>query len=102
MSECKKFQDLVAKWGNDTFGVGVQTKYGVMAHFVKEVCEFHLSHSPDEAADCFLLLLQHAHECGYDLFEEAQKKHQVNLGRKWGKPDKDGCIEHIRKQNERK
>ena len=93
---CKHFQDLIGKWANDTFGVGIQTHLGVMSHFIKEVIEFEKSHDPEEAADCFLLLLQHAHECGYDLFEEAQKKHEINTKRKWGKPDESGCIEHIR------
>ena len=96
MKRCKDFQDEIGKWANDTFGVGIQTKYGVMAHFVKEAEEFFNSHLPEEAADCLLLLLQHAHECGYDLFEEAVKKHKINLKRKWGKPDKYGCIEHVR------
>ena len=96
MSECKDFQDIAGKWANDTFGVGNQTKCGVMAHLYKEIIELGETHDPDEAADCFLLLLQHAHECGYDLMAEAKKKHKINLSRKWGKPDETGCIEHIR------
>jgi len=96
MSACKIFQDIIGKWGNDTFGIGVNTKHGIVNHLLKEVDELRVSHEPDEAADCFLLLLQHAHECGYDLFKEAQKKHEINLKREWGKPDEYGCIEHIK------
>lgn len=97
MKQCKEFQDEIGKWANDTFGQNVQTYKGVLAHLCKEVIELVETNEPVEAADCFLLLLQHAHECGYDLMEEAKKKHQINLKRKWGKPDKHGCIEHIRR-----
>ena len=92
----KPFQDTLGKWANETFGKGVQTQEGITNHLVSEVIEFIESEEPEEAADCFMLLLQHAHECGYDLLEEAQKKHEINLKREWGKPDKNGVIEHIR------
>jgi len=82
-------------WANRVFGKG-QTITGIINHLIKEVCELRDSDSPDEAADCLLLLCQHAHECGYNLIEEARKKHQINLNRKWGKPDEYGVIEHTR------
>ena len=92
--EYNSFQRIVGQWGDELFGVG-QKAPGIVAHLRKEVEELAEFHAPEEGADCFLLLLQHAHQCGYDLYEEAKKKHQINLTRKWGAPDKDGCIEHI-------
>lgn len=88
-------QHEAGSWANKVFGK-CQTTTGIINHLIKEVCELRDSDSPDEAADCLLLLCQHAHECGYDLIEEAWKKHAINLKRKWGKPDEHGVIEHIR------
>lgn len=82
-------------WANQTFGK-YQTVNGILNHLIKEVMEFLTTQEPDEAADIVLLLCQHAHEKGYDLLLEARKKHEINLKRKWGKPDKNGVIEHIR------
>ena len=88
-------QQDAGNWANETFGKS-QTVDGVVNHLAKEVLELSQSDAPDEAADCLLLLMQHAHECGYDLLEEGRKKHEINLKRKWGKPDENGVIEHIR------
>jgi len=88
-------QKETGEWANETFGKG-QTVIGIINHLIKEVCELRDSDRPEEAADCLLLLFQHAHECEYDLLEEAKKKHEINLKRKWGKPDEYGVIEHIK------
>lgn len=87
-------QKEVGNWANRIFSKG-QTTTGIINHLIKEVCELRDSDAPDEAADCLLLLFQHAHENGYDLLGEAKKKHEINLKRKWGKPDEYGVIEHI-------
>jgi NTP pyrophosphatase (non-canonical NTP hydrolase) len=68
----------------------------VVAHLKKEVDELAESHDPEEAADCLILLLHHAHKCGYDLMIEAFKKFEINRQRRWGRPDEDGVVEHIR------
>jgi hypothetical protein len=88
-------QSDAGTWANNTFGKG-QTIDGILNHLVKEVTEFLETQEPDEAADIVLLLCQHAHEKGYDLLAEARKKHEINVKRKWGKPDANGVIEHIR------
>lgn len=90
----KSFQDKVGEWGNYTFPRG--TPDSIVTHLKKEVEELAESHDPAEAADCFLLLLQHAHRCGYDLAAEAIKKFEINKNRKWGIPDAEGVVEHIR------
>ena len=88
------FQRNVGEWGNVTFPKG--TPDSLVAHLRKEMEELAETHSPEEGADCFLLLLHHAHRCGYDLMIEAFKKFEINKWRKWGKPNKDGVVEHIR------
>ena len=90
----KNFQDEVGEWGDIVFTKS--TPHNIVTHLRREVNELSESHSPEEGADCFLLLLHHAHECGYDLMAEAIKKFQINKGRKWGEPDSEGVVEHIR------
>ena len=97
LSVAQDLQKEAGGWANKTFGKS-QTVTGVINHLVKEVYELKDSNEPEEAADCLLLLFQLAHEGGYDLIQEAQKKHKINLKRKWGKPDKYGVIEHIRER----
>lgn len=89
-------QDLqrqVGEWGERLFPTASPEAY--VAHLKREVEELAESHDPEEAADCFILLLGHAHRCGYDLMTQAKKKFEKNKKRKWGKPDKDGVIEHL-------
>lgn len=87
-------QDIAGQWANDTFGK-TQTTTGIINHLIEEVMELAESDEPSEAADCLLLLFQHAHETGYNLIEEARKKHEINTKRKWGQPDEHGVIKHI-------
>jgi hypothetical protein len=93
------FQTRIGEWGNATFPNG--TPASVVAHLKKEVNELAESHDPEEAADCMILLLHHAHRCGYDLMTEADKKFEINKKRRWGLPDKEGIVEHIREENRR-
>lgn len=88
------FQEDVGNWGDTTFPNSNQQS--IIAHLKKEVVELSENNNPVEVADCLLLLLYHAHKGGYDLFQEAQKKFEIVKTRKWGKPDKDGVVEHIR------
>ena len=92
----KDFQKEVGEWGDRTFPCDGDRRPGIVTHLAKEVIELNQSHDPEEAADCFMLLLHHAHKSGYDLLEEAKKKFEINKKRKWGKPDKHGIVEHIR------
>ena len=96
MSELSAFQQEVGAWGDETFNPkrGNNSK-AIVHHLIKEVDELLESNAPDEAADCFILLLHHAHTLGYDLFTEAQKKMEINRKRKWGEPDKNGVVEHV-------
>jgi len=95
LKEIATLQRQIGEWGNRVFGKS-QSVRGLVNHLIKEAYELGDSGNPEEAADCLILLFQHAHECGYDLFEEVKKKHKINLKRKWGKPDKYGVIEHLK------
>lgn len=88
------FQKEVGDWGTKTFQKA--TPESIVAHLKKEVSELAESHKPQEGADCLILLLHHAHIVGYDLLEEAKKKLQINKKRRWGYPDENGVVEHIR------
>ena len=55
-----------------------------------------------EFADAYMLLLDSAWHFGISiktLLEYTQKKLEINKKRKWGKPDKNGVIEHINPPN---
>jgi predicted house-cleaning noncanonical NTP pyrophosphatase (MazG superfamily) len=97
MSELSEFQKWVGEWGNETFNPkrGNNSK-AIVHHLEKEVCELMDSNSPEEAADCFILLLHHAHALGYDLLDEARKKMEINKERQWGLPDENGVVEHVK------
>ena len=97
MSELSTFQKEVGEWGDKTFNPkrGNNSK-AIVHHLIKEVGELLDSNASDEAADCFLLLLHHAHTLNYDLLTEAKKKMKINRKRKWGKPDANGVVEHIK------
>jgi len=84
---------------NATFPGG--TPESIVAHLKKEVDELAESNHPEEAADCLILLLHHAHRCGYDLMTWAFWKFEINKKRTWGQSDENGVIEHIR-ERERK
>ena len=52
-----------------------------------------------EFADCFMLLLDaasHYDLTAEELIEVTVTKLEINRQRKWGKPDKNGVVEHIR------
>jgi len=91
-------QDDVGLWGEETFPNA--TSHSIICHLEKEVKELkgYLldSQLKEECADCFLLLLHLAHRGRFSLLDEARKKMAINYRRTWGKPDKDGVVEHIR------
>lgn len=88
------FQEEVGEWADKTFAKS--SPETVIKHLKREVSELEASGKPDEVADCILLLMHYAHKKGFSIFEECVKKHEVNKRRKWGKPDKDGVVEHVK------
>lgn len=87
------FQEEVGTWGDHTFGRS--TPQSVLAHLRDELDELTASLSPEEAADCLLLLLHFAHKRDFSLADEAKRKFAINLSRTWGEPDERGVVRHI-------
>lgn len=92
-------QREVGEWGDKTFPVS--TVSSVLAHFQKEVKELVEAYSngqadPSEIADCQLLLIHLAHKTGASIRDEVRRKFEINKARKWGKPDAQGVVEHVR------
>lgn len=94
-------------WADETFPQS--SPDSIIAHFREEAHEF-ADGSPDkdpgdpeEAADCLLLLLHHAHKCGYSLLDEAAKKFRKNRMRKWAtKPNAEGYFKHTQEAGDAK
>jgi len=103
------FQRMWGEWADKTFPKS--TLDTIASHFREEAREFaggefavpdghgvfrgtmeHVppSHDPEEAADCLLLMLHHAHKAGYNLFEEARRKADINEARDWDTTDEGG------------
>lgn len=72
------------------------TDAGLVNKLYEEFREFIESRKPEEAADLFIVLLSIANHRGFDLFQEAKKKIDINKKRKWSKPNKFGLIHHIK------
>lgn len=90
-------QQELARWHDDTFGTTDDPR-PCIAHLDEEVHElYEAPFDKTEYADCLILLLNAAGIAGLDaesLLCEAEKKHEVNKTRQWGKPDHSGVIRH--------
>jgi len=91
----------ITEWQDSVFTEA--TPLSAATHLQREVREliFDLTNANPksarlEAADCFFLLIGVAHLSGIDLEEALAEKMVINKARKWGKPDSDGVVEHIR------
>jgi NTP pyrophosphatase (non-canonical NTP hydrolase) len=97
----EQFQEITS-WQDKTFpDATMQSK---IAHLKKELEEVL---DPDnsfaalrlEFADCFFLLFGAAHKAGMDYVDiigAISHKFERNKNRKWGQPDKDGIVEHLK------
>jgi NTP pyrophosphatase (non-canonical NTP hydrolase) len=86
------FQERYLAWARATFPTG--TAESASRHLVREAGELAESLSPDEAADCLMLLLFIADKMGWDLTEEAERKLLVNQSRQWEPPNAEGWQHH--------
>ena len=120
----KKLQELmveIMEWSDSAFG-DAQRTVSIVHHLKKEVPELITELEKEiatgcdnsvgigeysriiekvkfEFADCFMLILDAASHFGlsaHDLIEVTEKKLEINRNRKWGKPDENGVVEHIR------
>jgi len=100
----------ITEWQKQTFGES--TALSKAYHLRDEVielldslvmCEDGIAAFEEEAkkefADCFILLYGAAAAFGlslYDINQIIAEKHAINLKRKWGKPDANGVVNHIK------
>ena len=118
--DLQKLMNYISEWSDKTFGNG-QRNPAIVYHLKKEVNELidaiektnALGGDPSigvgefgrqrtvtrvEYADCLMLLLDSAHHFGIsakELLSVTRGKLEINKVRKWGKPDKNGVVEHI-------
>jgi NTP pyrophosphatase (non-canonical NTP hydrolase) len=113
--EKKQFYKIT-KWQDKTFGKA--TPLSKIAHLKEEVKELedelvfyyenkdHLTYPEasktlreGEFADCFILLFGAAASDGMtydDIVRCIEEKMQINYKRKWGNPNKEGVVNHIK------
>lgn len=85
----------VGEWGAETFPVS--TDHAKLKHLEKELAELKAAPaSGEEMADMVMILSHLAYAHGIDLMAEIGKKLEVCRARRWGQPDADGVIEHVR------
>lgn len=123
MKELQKLMDDIREWSDSTFG-DAQRTIPILHHLKKEVPELisavkdmqaagidnsigvgEFSHKISvmklEFADCLMLLLDAASHADIDaeeLMKVTKIKLEINKDRKWGKPDENGVVEHIREK----
>ena len=98
----------ITKWQKETFGEA--TAISKIIHLRKEIKELLADlkkKNPKrrlEFADCLILLFGSAKEDGMsyeDICDALDEKMKINRKRKWGKPDKDGVVLHIKKMGKK-
>ena len=92
-------QDSITAWADSVFGKDRKPEM-ILQHLKKEIQE--LIEEPsnlEEYADVGILWLNAAAKAGYkvkDLYFAMAGKLMVNKSRKWGKPDENDVVEHLR------
>ena len=98
----QQFNSIV-EWQRKTFPDA--TAYSKIKHLEEEIEEllielaFQGSGKNHEFADCFMLLFGAAATEGLsfkEIFKAIDEKMTINLNRKWGKPDENGVVKHIK------
>jgi NTP pyrophosphatase (non-canonical NTP hydrolase) len=105
MKQIQVLLDDIGVWSTKTFPN--QTSISKLCHLTKEVEELKEAiakkHSREEKAlefaDCFTLLFDSARIEGFnasDIKEAMEAKYEINKNRKWGVPDENGVIHHVK------
>jgi hypothetical protein len=98
-SRIQQLQNEIASWSDSAFGADRPPEIP-LHHLAKEIQE--LIAKPDDSmeyADCLILLLDAYRMSGGNadsLVETCYEKMEINRKRKWGTPDENGVVEHIR------
>ena len=93
----------ISEWQDKTFGTA--TAESKLFHLLDEIKELHEALITDdkdkrlEFADCFILLFGAAASDGMtyeDICNCIDDKMKINYARKWGKPNTNGVVNHIK------
>jgi NTP pyrophosphatase (non-canonical NTP hydrolase) len=99
----KRLFNAIREWQTSTFGNA--NSLSKLAHLQEELDELQKAikeNDPNrrfEYADCFLLLYGAAGADGMtydDIFKAIEQKLAINKKRKWGKPDANGVVHHVK------
>jgi len=113
MEDNKGFQKRISEWQDSTFPDA--TIESIKAHLAEEVIELvgietmmnalekHLKsnkadedNDDEESADIVLLLNHLAEKSNFILLDEVEEKFKRNKKRKWGIPDSNGVVNHVK------
>lgn len=102
-----EFWTAQAAWSQATFGSDSERgPIGPLLHLAKEVQEAIANPSDlEEFADLQFLIFDSARRAGFtyeQLLDACWKKLEKNKTRKWGPATKDGPVEHVRGESQRK
>jgi len=95
--------EAISKWQKETFGEA--TPLSKVSHLAEEIIELvsdlrtHNTERRLEFADCFILLFGAAQSDGMtyeDICNAIDEKMAINYKRKWGKPNENGVVNHIK------
>ncbi len=96
-------QDSITAWADSAFGRDRKPE-SILHHLKKEIDELIGDpRSLEEYADVGILWLNAADKAGHktkDLYFAMIGKLMVNKSRKWGTPDENGVVEHIREKSD--
>ena len=91
----RKFNREYADWADETFKQS--TMQSRIAHIRRELEEIEADpYDGSEIADVILLLMHQARSYNIDLMADLLAKADEVRTRKWGEPDHEGVVEHIR------
>lgn len=101
MKQLMETQYTIAAWARETFGANINNATAAaranqeMAELIKALAsdDWHPK-AGEEVADVVICLVRIADNCGFDIWEEVEKKMAKNRLRKW-RTDGTGCGQHI-------
>lgn len=98
----QQFEEIT-QWQKETFGKATSlSKLSHLEQEIQELADAIVDNLPDkklEFADCFFLLFGAAAADGMtydDICNAISEKFEINKKRKWGKPNADGVVNHIK------
>ena len=99
--DMNEIQKNLGKWADSVFGKK-RSPIGALYHLQEEAFEaMDEPYDIMEYADCMMLIIDATRNAGFtadELMEAVNKKLRINQRRKWGRPDKNGVINHIKEK----